>query len=180
MLQTLATVVNSCTTSFDGVQTCSQSNVSTGGFFAVLAGFWLFFFAFYIFMVVVQWKIFVKAGKPGWASLIPIYNTVTLLQVVGKPDWWVILFLVPFANIVVGIMLAIELAKVFGKSAGFGVVALILFPFVGYPILAFGSSQYKGPGGTGAPATPAPALGPEQTPPPAATPPAAPANPVGQ
>ena len=180
MLQLLATVVNSCTTSLDGVQTCSQSNVNTGGFLAAMASLWVFFFAIYIFMAVVQWKIFTKAGKPGWASLIPIYSTVNLLQIVGKPDWWVILFLVPFVNLVVSCILAIELAKSFGKSTGFGVVGLILFPLVGYPMLGFGSSTYKGPGGNGAPATPAPALGPQPAPVPAVTtaPPAVPSSPA--
>lgn len=118
-------------------------------------------------MVVVQWKIFVKAGKPGWASLIPIYSNVVLLQIVGKPDWWVILYLIPFANIVVSIIVALELAKSFGKSGVFGFFGLILFPIVGYPMLAFGDSQYKGPAGGTAPTAPAPPLDPTATAPPA-------------
>jgi len=140
-----------------------------------MAGLWIFFFAFYIFMVAVQWKIFVKAGKPGWASLIPIYSTVVLLQIVGKPDWWVILSLVPFVNLVVSIIISLELAKSFAKSSSFAVLGLILFPVIGYTMLAFGNATYVGPGGNAsAPQPPAPSLNPTSNIPPA------PQNPVQQ
>jgi len=90
------------------------------------------------------WRIFTKAGKPGWAALIPIYNTVVLMQVIGRPEWWVLLLFVPFVNIYVAIVSALELAKSFGKSTGFGVLT-IFFPVIMYPILGFGPSQYLGP-----------------------------------
>lgn len=88
------------------------------------------------------WKIFAKAGKPGWAALIPIYNIVVMLEIVGKPIWWVVLFLIPCVNVIVGILVAVELANRFGLGAGFA-VGLILLPFIFYPILGFGSAQYR-------------------------------------
>jgi hypothetical protein len=87
------------------------------------------------------WKVFVKAGKPGWAAIVPIYNLVVLLEIVGKPIWWIILFLIPLANIVVLIIVGLELARRFGRSAAFGWgVALLGFIFI--PILGFGDAQY--------------------------------------
>lgn len=166
-----AAIKTTCTTGFDGVQSCTQSNISSGGFFALMASLWLIFIAIYIFMVVVQWKIFVKAGKPGWASLIPIYNTVVLLQIVGKPDWWVILLMVPMVNAAVLIIIALELAKSFAKSSTFAIFGLILFPIVGYPMLALDKSTYVGPGGkTSAPQHPAPNLDTTANTPPTPTP----------
>jgi hypothetical protein len=92
-----------------------------------------------------KWKTFEKAGKPGWAAIIPIYNTIVTIEIVGKPMWWIaILLLVPCANIIFAIWLVNLLAKSFGKSEGF-TIGLILFPFIFYPILGFGSSTYLGP-----------------------------------
>ncbi len=92
-----------------------------------------------------KWKTFEKAGKPGWAAIIPIYNTIVTIEIVGKPMWWIaILLLVPCANIIFAIWLINLLAKSFGKSEGF-TIGLILFPFIFYPILGFGSSTYLGP-----------------------------------
>ena len=97
-------------------------------------------------MIIVQWKIFVKAGKPGWAAIIPIYNIIILLEIVGKPTWWIVLLFIPLVNIVIMIMIVHQLALSFGKEAGF-TVGLILLGIVFYPILAFGSAKYLGPGG---------------------------------
>ncbi|TGJ99087.1 signal peptidase I [Leptospira semungkisensis] len=88
------------------------------------------------------WKIFEKAGKPGWAAIIPFYNLYVLLEVVGRPGWWLLLYFIPCVNLVVAILVAIDLAKSFGKTAGYA----ILFIFaVGYPILAFSDAKYAGP-----------------------------------
>lgn len=103
-------------------------------------------FAVLAVMVVSMWKLFKKAGKQGWEAIIPIYNTIVLLQIVGRPVWWIVLMLIPFVNIVVGIIVALDLAKSFGKDAGLGIV-IALFPIIGYPILAFGDAKYKGPAG---------------------------------
>jgi uncharacterized membrane protein YhaH (DUF805 family) len=95
------------------------------------------------------WKMFVKAGKPGWAILVPIYNIIVMLDIVGKPAWWVVLFLIPVVGLIVSILVCIELAKAFGKGAGFGIgIALLGFIFV--PILGFGSATYQGPSSSGA------------------------------
>ena len=98
-----------------------------------------------------MWKTFSKAGKPGWAAIIPIYNLVVMIQIAQKPMWWLAIFLAgglipiagPIANLVFSIMLGIGIAEKFGKSAGFG-VGLSLLGFVFYPILGFGDAVYEG------------------------------------
>jgi hypothetical protein len=101
-------------------------------------------------MIASMWKVFAKAGQPGWAAIVPIYNLIILLQISGKPSWWLVLFLIPLVNFAALILVAISLAKSFGKTTGFG-LGLAFLGFVFYPILGFGSAQYMGPAGTGAP-----------------------------
>jgi hypothetical protein len=105
----------------------------------------LFWLGIVIIFVIAYWTIFTKAGQPGWASLIPIYNAYVLLKIVGRPWWWLLLFLVPIANFIVAIMLSIDLARSFGRSTLFGVVMLFFFSAIGVLILAFGDSRYVGP-----------------------------------
>ena len=90
-----------------------------------------------------MWKTFEKAGKPGWAAIVPIYNIIIMLEIAGKPIWWIILFFIPIANIIVMILAMIAFAARFGKGAGFG-VGLALLGFVFFPILGFGDAQYTG------------------------------------
>jgi hypothetical protein len=90
-----------------------------------------------------MWKVFVKAGQPGWAAIVPIYNAIIMLRIAGKPDWWVILFLVPLVNIVIAIIAYMAFAEKFGKSAGFG-IGLALLGIVFFPILAFSDAKYIG------------------------------------
>ena len=97
-----------------------------------------------IVMIVAQWKLFSKAGKPGWASLVPVYNTVVMLEIVGRPTWWILLLLFPCTAPIILVIMAVDLAKSFGKGGGF-TVGLILLGIVFFPILAFGSAQYQGP-----------------------------------
>ena len=99
-----------------------------------------------VFMIASMWKVFTKAGKPGWAAIVPIYNIIVLLEIAGKPMWWFILFFIPIVSLIASIMIAIGVAQSFGKSTGFGLGLAFLSPIF-YPILAFGSSQYVGPGG---------------------------------
>ncbi|MBW4060984.1 hypothetical protein HJC99_00175 [Candidatus Saccharibacteria bacterium] len=107
---------------------------------------WLAFFIVGIIAIVGLWKIFTKAGNPGWAAIIPIYNTYILLEIVGRPAWsLLILLFIPFVNLVLFIILALDLAKSFGKSAVFGVFGLIIFPYIGSLILGFGPAIYQGP-----------------------------------
>jgi hypothetical protein len=94
-----------------------------------------------IFMIAAVWRVFSKAGKPGWAAIVPIYNAIVMLQVAGKPGWWFILLLIPVVNLVISIIACIGIAKNFGKGGGFA-AGLILLPIVFYPILGFGGAQY--------------------------------------
>jgi len=97
-----------------------------------------------VITLVGKWKIYEKAGKPGWAALIPVYTWIVMLEIVGKPIWWIFLFFIPCVNIVFMIWTVNLLSKSFGQSEGF-TVGLILLGFVFYPILGFGSYQYLGP-----------------------------------
>ena len=110
--------------------------------------FYIVYFAFLILMFASGWRLFTKAGKPGWAVLIPIYNLVVLLEIVGKPVWWVLLMFFPFVNFILAIWLVNLLAKRFGKTELY-TIGLVFLPFVFYPLLAFGNSQYHGPAGSG-------------------------------
>lgn len=116
--------------------------VSTGGTIGGLFG-GLIGLVIAVLMVVSMWKVFVKAGQPGWACLIPIYNLYILIKVAGRPGWWILLFLIPFVNFVIGIIISLDIAKNFGKSALFG-IGLIFLGFIFYPILAFSDDTYKG------------------------------------
>ena len=102
-----------------------------------------------LLLIVAMRKVFTKAGQPGWASIIPIYNVYIWCKIVGRPGWWVILLFIPLVNFIIAIILCIDLAKSFGKGVGFG-LGLAFLGFIFWPILGFGSAQYQGPsaGGT--------------------------------
>ncbi|MCD4790901.1 MAG: DUF5684 domain-containing protein [Bacteroidales bacterium] len=106
----------------------------------------IIYFAIIVLLIVAQWKIYTKAGKPGWACIIPIYNTIVLLEIIGKPWWWLLLLIIPVANIIFAVWMINLLSKSFGKSEGF-TVGLILLPIIFYPILGFGDANYNGPAG---------------------------------
>ena len=106
-----------------------------------------------LLLIVAMWKVFTKAGQPGWASIIPIYNLYIWCKIVGRPWWWILLMLIPFVNFIICIILCIDLAKSFGKGVGFG-IGLALLGIIFFPILGFGSAQYQGPAAGGL--TPAP------------------------
>jgi hypothetical protein len=97
-------------------------------------------------MIVSMWKIFTKAGKPGWACIIPIYNIIVLLEIVGKPWWWLLLMLLPFVNIVLAIWMLNLLSKSFGHGVGF-TLGLLFLGFIFIPVLGLGESKYIGPAG---------------------------------
>ena len=96
-----------------------------------------------VLVIAGMWKVFTKAGKPGWAAIIPIYNTIVLLQIAGKPVWWFLLFFIPIVNIVIAVMVMIAIAKAFGKGTGFALGLLFLSPIF-IPILGFSNAQYVG------------------------------------
>ncbi len=99
-------------------------------------------------ILVGAWKVFEKAGKPGWAAIIPIYNAIVLLEIVGRPIWWIVLLLIPCVNVIISLIVSIDLAKPFGKSEVFG-VGLWLLGFIFIPMLGFGSDRYVGPSAAG-------------------------------
>jgi hypothetical protein len=101
-----------------------------------------------LLLIVAMWKVFTKAGQPGWASIIPIYNLYIWCKIVGRPWWWILLMLIPFVNFIICIILCIDLAKSFGKGVGFG-IGLALLGIIFFPILGFGSAQYQGPSAGG-------------------------------
>jgi uncharacterized membrane protein YhaH (DUF805 family) len=104
--------------------------------------FWIICLAVIVFYIATMWKVFEKAGKPGWASIIPIYNTIVLLQISGKPGWWVLLYFIPVVNIVIAVIATLGLAHNFGKGTGFA-IGLMLLGFIFLPILAWGDAQYQ-------------------------------------
>jgi hypothetical protein len=95
-----------------------------------------------VFMIVSMWKIDEKAGQPGWASIVPIYNIIVYVKIIKKPMWWIIIFVIPVVNYVFLIWSVNLLSKRFGKDVVF-TIGLLLLGFVFYPILAFGDAKYK-------------------------------------
>jgi hypothetical protein len=95
-----------------------------------------------ILMVAATWKLFTKAGKPGWAALIPVYSTIVSLELVGMPLWWIAIAI--FVSPVYIVFFSVNLAKSFGKDTTYA-LGLIFLPLIFLPMLAFGKSQYQGP-----------------------------------
>lgn len=112
--------------------------------------------AVYLLLFVATWKLYTKAGRAGWASLVPIYNTVVFCQICGRSGWLTLALMIPGVNLIISIMLTVDLARVFGRGAGF-VLGLIFLSPIFFPILAFGSSRYVGTH-SGRSGMPAPAL----------------------
>jgi hypothetical protein len=98
--------------------------------------------AILVLMIVAWWKVFEKAGQPGWAAIIPFYNLYILIKIASKPGWWLILMFIPLVNLVFFFLICIGVAENFGKGAGFA-VGLFFLAFIFYPILAFGDAQYR-------------------------------------
>jgi hypothetical protein len=95
-----------------------------------------------IVTLVANWKLYMKAGKPGWASIVPVYNMVVMLEITKKPIWWVLLMFIPIVNLIVGLIVSYALAQAFGKGIGF-TIGIIILPFIFLPLLAFGDSKYQ-------------------------------------
>jgi hypothetical protein len=114
-----------------------EANHGSGGAIALLI-----YLVILVIVLVGCWKMFVKAGQPGWGILIPIYNTYLMIKVAGRPGWWLILMFIPLVNIIVGIIITVDVARNFGKGVGF-VLGMIFLGFIFYPILGFGSAQYQ-------------------------------------
>jgi hypothetical protein len=135
------------------------TTTDTGG-----SGLWVtigfVYLAFFVLYVIGAWKMYEKAGEPGWKCVIPFYNIYILLKIVGRPGWWLILWLIPFVSIVIWIIVSIDLAKSFGKGTAFAVGLVFLGPIF-VMILGFGPARYLGAagpeGGTMSPPPPMPA-----------------------
>lgn len=111
----------------------------------------LIILAFYVLIIVAQWKIFTKAGQEGWKALIPIYNVVVLYKIIGLSPWLLLLYLlsvVPVVGWIISIALSIvstvKLAKAFNQSTAFIFGLLFLSPIF-QMILGFGKAEYVGP-----------------------------------
>jgi hypothetical protein len=120
--------------------TQDMASAGSGGMGAAIVG--LIELVFLVAVIAGLWKIFTKAGQPGWAAIVPIYNGIVMLQIAKKPIWWIVLFLIPIVNFVIGILVAIEIAKKFKQGVGFG-IGMVFLPFIFYPMLGFGSATYQ-------------------------------------
>ncbi len=115
-------------------------------FSTIPAGVWVVYCIILLIIIIAWWNIFEKAGQPGWKAIIPLYNAYILLKIVGKPDWWLLMFFIPFVNFVFIIWTYNMLSKSFGKDEAF-TVGLVLLGFIFFPVLGFGSAMYLGPYG---------------------------------
>ena len=113
-------------------------------------GFIIVWLAMVVIMIIAEWKIYEKAGKPGWAVLIPIYNFIVMLEIIGKPWWWIFLMMIPLVNIIFLIIVLNDLSKSFGYGVGFTLGLIFLSPIF-ILILGFGGAKYVGPAGMVAP-----------------------------
>ena len=116
----------------------STSTSSVSVIFGIIA------LAVCVFLLVCEWKLFKKAGKPGWACIIPFYNLYVLFDIIYGKGVKFLLLLVPILNVIISVAVSIRTAQVYGKGTGLGVLNLF-FPFVVLPILAFGDAEYQGP-----------------------------------
>ncbi len=120
----------------------AESEGLIAGLFGLI--FTLLWIGLVVALIAGMWKVFEKAGKPGWAAIVPIYNAIVILEIVGRPTWWILLMFIPCLSIIFSIIVMIDLAKSFGKDALFG-IGLIFLSFIFIPILGFGSARYEGP-----------------------------------
>jgi hypothetical protein len=96
-----------------------------------------------VLIIAGMWKVFTKAGQPGWAAIIPIFNLYILITIAGKPWWWLLLMLIPLVNFVIAILIYIALAEKFGKGVGYA-IGMVFLPFIFLPMLGFSDAQYQG------------------------------------
>lgn len=122
-------------------QQIDQMQAAGGGILGGIIG--LIYLVVAVLTIVGMWKVFTKAGEPGWAAIVPIYNVIVLVKIAGKPLWWVVLFFIPCANIVALIIIGMAVAKNFGKSEGYGIGLALLSPIF-FPMLGFSDAQYIG------------------------------------
>jgi len=98
----------------------------------------------FVVLVVSGWQMYAKARQPGWVSVIPVLNVLGLLKMIGKPYWWALLYLVPVVNVAMHFVVAVLVARSFGKGFLFG-VGLFFLPIVFLPMIGLGDARYVGP-----------------------------------
>jgi len=122
----------------------SASPGAVAAVFAIIGAMLIPILIILVISIIGHWKVYEKAGKPGWAAIVPIYNLIVLLEIVGKPVWWIFLFIVPCVNIIFFIWTLNLLSKSFGQSEGF-TIGLVLLNTIFICILGFGKYEYLGP-----------------------------------
>ena len=97
-----------------------------------------------VFFIAGLWKVFTKAGHPGWAVIVPFYNSYIMCKIGGRPGWWLLLMLIPYVGVIFQIIVLVDISKSFGKTLGFH-LGMVLLTFIFIPILGFGDAEYQGP-----------------------------------
>jgi hypothetical protein len=129
----------------DSTNAAAAGGAAFAGIMVFVGIIWLISMAVAIVSIIAMWKLFAKAGKPGWAAIVPIYNIIVWCEIVGRPLWWILLMFVPLVQIFVILALSIDLAKSFGKDITFGVLLFFFQPIM-LLLLAFGKdTHYVGP-----------------------------------
>lgn len=99
--------------------------------------------AFYVVIVIGFWRTFSKAGIPGILAIIPIVNLFCLLKIARMSFWFILLYLVPIANVVLAIVVAVKVGRNFGHGGAFSFFLLWLFPIIGYLIVGFSNDRFE-------------------------------------
>jgi len=123
--------------------TDTSASVGPGAFIGALIG--------YVIGTLPLFGIFNKAGEAGWQAFVPIWNTIVLLKIAGKPAWWIVLLIIPVVGIVFGIIAVHALSVSFGHGVGF-TVGLVLLSLIFLYILWLDGSTYRGAGAQAQPA----------------------------
>jgi hypothetical protein len=122
----------------------STGSASMAGLIAGAIANFMLTVAIYVIFVIGAWRVFSKADRPGWWSIIPIWNAIVLLQITGRSGWWVLGYLIPLLNLFVQIRWGIEMAQSYGRGIGFAIGLILLEPLF-LVILGFGDTSYLGP-----------------------------------
>jgi hypothetical protein len=119
----------------------THSTLSSFAFLLFLGLPFVFCCALTVVVIIGMWKVFEKAGQPGWGCIIPIFNLYCLVKIAGKEWWWLLLYIIPFVNIIIAVLVLVGVSQNFGKGVAFA-VGLIFLPFIFFPILGFGDATY--------------------------------------